>query len=699
MERGLSISPQLELIESQLPADKLDAVVVRQSSGGAPPTTLRLGSDEMTTPAAEHPLPIATASPEPRNLAVWLLSGVIAMSAGVLFSFVASLDAPIGAPLEISVLVLALLFAVSEMAVIHIPVRRDAHTISLAEIPLVFGLALASPLALVFGRLFGSFAALAFYRRQPPIKLAFNFALFNLETAVVILIYRGALGSASPNSIFGWLVGLGAVAVGVLVSAALVDAVIAIHGGRRKFTELVRAFASASLISLSVAFLGMLSVSLIWHNTDAVVLLVGLICLFYLLLSVYGSLSKRHDDLRAVHSFTAKITGAGSALDIAATALDECRQVLRAELAHLVLVDPDSGTPRRLAVNGEGHFTSEKLDRAAFAPVRSFLEQNNVPVAFGQRHGQEIAGYFAGLDFASGMVVPIESGDRLIGVIAVGNRVGPEKSFGPHDVELLNTLGRQVALTLERAEMVERLRAEIAEKQQLIRSKDELIAAVSHELRTPLTSVLGFAELLADEDFGPDVATRSEMVRSIASEAFDLGNIVEDLLVAAREELGALTIQATPIRLDAEVKSIVDAGHIAWNHDIELQFTGVAVVSDPQRIRQVVRNLVENASRYGGDHIRIDVIASHDGAHVLVCDDGPGVPRGKDEAVFAPYQSAHAPGTQPASVGIGLTLSRGLARRMGGELSYRREDGWTVFDLMLPWDKTDEVDGKMRDAG
>ena len=120
MERGLAIGQQLELIESQLRADTLDEVVIRQSSVGTHPVTLRRGSDEMTTSAVEHPLPTVTASPEPRNRAVWLLSGVMAMAGGVVLSFVAPLSAPVGAPLEISVLVLAVLFAVSEIRSLRI---------------------------------------------------------------------------------------------------------------------------------------------------------------------------------------------------------------------------------------------------------------------------------------------------------------------------------------------------------------------------------------------------------------------------------------------------------------------------------------------------------------------------------------------------------------------------------------------------
>lgn len=634
-------------------------------------------------PTGEAALPVVAAAPKPRVSSVWLLTTTMIATAALIFTWVLPLAAPAGVPWTISWWALAFGFAAAEIAAVTIRVNQDSHTISLSEIPLVFGLALAAPLALIVGRFLGSASALVFYREQPPLKLAFNLALFNLEAAVAIAVYRTLLGTASPNSLHGWAAALLAVGLSVLTSAALVDAVIVIHDARRQFIELARSFSVGSLMSFSVAFLGMVSIALVWHDRFAFILLAGLVGIFFLLLRVYSDMSRRHDDLSAVQTFTARISRAGSTFEIATTALDECRSVLRTEFADLVMLDPDSGEPRRLAVLADGSVTTEKMDAGAFAPVRAELAATREPVAFGADHGESITRYFAGLDFGSGIVVPVQRDGDLVGVIAVGNRIGPVKDFGQPDIELLKALARQVAVTLERAELVETLQSEIAAKEDLIRSKDSLVATVSHELRTPLTAVLGYAEILAEQASDGGDPVSHEMAKSISTEATGLGNIVEDLLVAARDELGQLSVAPVLSDVDQIVISIVE-GSLTRSDAIEMQILPARAYCDPQRVRQVVRNLLENAHRYGGEHVRIEVESDGASVHVRICDDGVGVPDRKREVMFAPYSSAHPPGTQPDSVGIGLTVSRRLARMMGGDIVYLRQAGWTVFDLIIP---------------
>jgi signal transduction histidine kinase len=101
------------------------------------------------------------------------------------------------------------------------------------------------------------------------------------------------------------------------------------------------------------------------------------------------------------------------------------------------------------------------------------------------------------------------------------------------------------------------------------------------------------------------------------------------------------------------------------------------------RLRQILRNLVSNAIRYGGDHIDVGVARANGHIHITVEDDGAGIPEGQWEQVFEPYARAHDRAEQPSSVGLGLTVSRKLARLMGGDLAYRHEGG-SVFDLSLP---------------
>ena len=101
-------------------------------------------------------------------------------------------------------------------------------------------------------------------------------------------------------------------------------------------------------------------------------------------------------------------------------------------------------------------------------------------------------------------------------------------------------------------------------------------------------------------------------------------------------------------------------------------------------MRQIVRNLLTNAVRYGGPDIAVEIGAVDARPFVVVSDDGPGVARGEEHAIFEAYQRASGGRHAPESVGLGLAVSRQLARSMGGELHYRRTDDRTEFVLELP---------------
>ena len=231
------------------------------------------------------------------------------------------------------------------------------------------------------------------------------------------------------------------------------------------------------------------------------------------------------------------------------------------------------------------------------------------------------------------------------------------------------------------ADITERKAIE-ARLEQLLRSKDELIASVSHELRTPLTAVVGFAELLRDEQSILSPTDRSEMLASIASQGTDLANIVDDLLVAARVETDTLTMVRVSVDLWAQAAQVLEASK--QESLVPVSGDSVRAVGDPARVRQIVRNLVSNAFRYGGDQIQISIGQVDSWARLEVRDNGPGIPEDQRDRIFEPYLRAHhAPGVT-AAVGLGLAVSRKLGQLMGGDLTYRYQQEQSIFQLTLP---------------
>lgn len=241
---------------------------------------------------------------------------------------------------------------------------------------------------------------------------------------------------------------------------------------------------------------------------------------------------------------------------------------------------------------------------------------------------------------------------------------------------------------------VTKVRAYQRTLENLIAGKDRFVASISHELRTPLASVLGLAEELHNlwDHFEADEAR--ELMGLIAMGASDLATLVEDLLLAAQVEVGN-GIPAKPeefelgIEVDKAVADCITAGELSMRPMMQTM-PNVRCFADPLRVRQIVRNLVTNAARYGGDTVEV-VVREDPTPTVEVCDDGPGIPRADWNRIFSPYeQVAGGDGTRGA-LGLGLAISKQLADAMEGDLTYRYGDGISTFTLTLPATQPAEI--------
>jgi PAS domain S-box-containing protein len=219
--------------------------------------------------------------------------------------------------------------------------------------------------------------------------------------------------------------------------------------------------------------------------------------------------------------------------------------------------------------------------------------------------------------------------------------------------------------------------------ERLVQSKDEFVASVSHELRTPLTAVVGLTQELRKSWETFTTAEIAEFIGLIADQATDVANLVEDLLVAARADIGKVSIAPRALELSEQVEAVLAALDQPSRDRVTVNVEPTPTWADPTRLRQIIRNLVTNAIRYGGGHIELASSTSNGHIELSISDDGPGISAGLEEKIFEPYARDHEPGSQPNSVGLGLTVSRHLARLMGGDLVYARGDRST-FTLTLP---------------
>jgi signal transduction histidine kinase len=233
-------------------------------------------------------------------------------------------------------------------------------------------------------------------------------------------------------------------------------------------------------------------------------------------------------------------------------------------------------------------------------------------------------------------------------------------------------------------DITDRVNAQLALEQSL-RSKNEFIASISHELRTPLTAMMGFAEVLRENPSGVSGDEQIELMQLIAQQSDHLTNIVDDLVTAAEAEAKILTVRRVRVNLGAQALWVIRAQSDEDVPPIALSGSSIQeAIGDPARVRQILRNLVSNAIEYGGDTIRVQVGGDVKCSFVSVNDSGPEIPLEVQGQMFDAYQHGNSLPGLTASMGLGLTLSRHLARLMEGDLTYRHSGDESLFELTLP---------------
>jgi signal transduction histidine kinase len=207
------------------------------------------------------------------------------------------------------------------------------------------------------------------------------------------------------------------------------------------------------------------------------------------------------------------------------------------------------------------------------------------------------------------------------------------------------------------------------------RIKNDFVAMVSHELRTPLTSIAGFADTLVDSWKELPKEEVDEFLSIINRQAIYLGDLVEDVLVIPRLEADRLRFQPELFDLGDLIEDVAKMVFPNGGKKTSLVSLpdGVRVKADRRRVQQVIRNLMENARKYGGDQIMVEGFVMGDQYLIIISDNGPGVPDEETQKVFENFeQLSKGDARESTGIGLGLPIARRLARAMGGEVWYER---------------------------
>lgn len=301
------------------------------------------------------------------------------------------------------------------------------------------------------------------------------------------------------------------------------------------------------------------------------------------------------------------------------------------------------------------------------------------------------AGLLAGLTGAlllfsgliSSMRRPLEELVTAAGKLAAGDRSARVEVGG---------LSETATLGAAFNEMAEELEQEESRREELDRLKDEFVLTASHELRSPLTSVQGFAELLMlDRD--SLTPQQAETVEIILDNCNHLVRLLNDLLDLARSDAGRLQVRPQPTEVAPLIDDVVrtmraqtEAGNQSLTEDVPPGLPPIDV--EPDRIRQILVNLLTNAHEYSPEGASIRVAARPVGAEVeiSVTDDGPGIPKEQLERIFERFTRGDAGLTQRVGgTGLGLAISKSLVELHGGSIAAESAVGQgSTFRVRLP---------------
>jgi len=245
----------------------------------------------------------------------------------------------------------------------------------------------------------------------------------------------------------------------------------------------------------------------------------------------------------------------------------------------------------------------------------------------------------------------------------------------------------------EREHLLDAERDARAEAEEANRAKTHFLAVMSHELRTPLNAIGGYAELLELGVHGALTNPQHEAVRRIQMSERHLLGLIERVLSFARVEAGTIRFDITPVNVAELVRTaetLVEPQMRSLGLELKLRVTdeGRYVFADAEKARQILLNLLSNAMKFTprGGSLTIASVVRNDRVEISVADSGVGIPPDKLESIFEPFVQIDSRLTRThEGVGLGLAISRDLARAMGGDLTAASTLGeGACFTLTLP---------------
>ncbi|HEX2093073.1 MAG TPA: ATP-binding protein [Longimicrobiaceae bacterium] len=392
------------------------------------------------------------------------------------------------------------------------------------------------------------------------------------------------------------------------------------------------------------------------------------------------------------------LSGAATPANVAEAVLAHAVDALGASSGVILSVSPDGAELEVIQARG--------VRADLLAAWRSFPLSASVPLTDAIRRGEpiflesladwielypEVASIPEQVGRHAHLVEPLIVENRTLGALGLG--FDAPRAFSEEDRAFALVIAQQCAQALERAKLFEAEQRARQEAERANRVKTDFLAMMSHELRTPLNAIAGYAQLIEMGVHGPVTEAQLEDLRRIQRSQHHLLALINDVLNFAKIEAGHVEFDIQDVPL-SQVQQNLEPLITPQLHSKQLRYEfrgwsgAVGVRADPERLQQILLNLLSNAIKFTpvGGRITVECEVADGTVSIRVRDTGHGIPAERLERVFEPFvQLDRSLTAQQEGVGLGLAISRDLARAMGGDLRATSVVGeGSTFVLTLP---------------
>ena len=392
----------------------------------------------------------------------WGVVGVITLLlavSGVLAARLPRDDVPDSPSDLVLALAFAVMFAVAEIFVLHVQVKREAQTVALSEIPLVLGLTFVLPQVLVTGFVLGATAAYLLHRRQRGLKLAYNVSLKTCDALVAVSVYAAILGDDAP---FGWRWLLACYVAGsvALIDGLVTQLVIGLHEGVLA-RSVLGDVAIYPVIALAVSTVALVIAFAFDRSPLAAVPAAAAGACLVAGYRAYSRLNDRHLSLERLYRFSQAVTSTPEVNETLGHVLSQARELLRSEHAEISFFSGRGAAQVRVALSPSGRLVRESIGSAPDELVSPSNMADTEPVMMprGTRDPAHRA-YLAQRRWREAIVVPLRGDAGVIGALSVADRMGEVRTFHAGDMRLLETVANHAGMALQNSRLIDQLRHE-----------------------------------------------------------------------------------------------------------------------------------------------------------------------------------------------------------------------------------------------